>query len=163
MLGLYLFLIGIVVIQTAILRKITRPNRPQQQGEITVMSRFKLVDDQPDFDIEVTVAGKDSEGSPADVTGITLEVDNSNAVAIEGTIKSSTPADDNKSLKVVVGCHVGSPSPDLGVIGYKAKNANGDLVGAGSDEFLIGTGALAVATISSVVPFTPEPDAPSAP
>src|SRR5437870_5069014 len=150
-------LIGFVV--GYLVRKSTPAPGPFTE-RYSIMARFKLPDNQPDFDIEVTVTGKDSEGNPADVTGITLAVDNSNPTAIEGTVKSSTPATDNKSLKVVVGCHVGNPSPDLGVVGYKAKNTNGDLVGAGSDEFLIGTGALTVATISSVVPFTPEPEAP---
>lgn len=125
------------------------------------MSRFKLPADQPDFEIAVEVSGKDSEGNPgAKVDGVTLAVENSNSDAIAGTLVSSTPNADGTKLSCVVGVHVGSPNPDLGVIAYKAKNAAGDLVGAGSDEFLIATGALAVSDIKSTVPFTPEPETP---
>lgn len=136
--------------------------RPQPDNEgVTIMSRFKLPADQPDFDIELTVAGKDSEGNAVAVPErLTVEVDNSNTGAIEGTVKSSALSEDGKTLRVIVGAHVGSPSPDLGVIGYKAKGADGTLLGAGSDEFLIGTGAFAVASIASSVPFTPEPETP---
>lgn len=123
------------------------------------MSRFKLPDDQPDFEIELTVTGKDSEGQPADVAGLTIEVDNSNEIAIVGTLGTTTPSEDGKSLKATVSVHVADPSPDLGIIGYKALNADGDIVGAGSDEFLVGAGTLAVATITSSVPLTPEPEA----
>jgi len=130
---------------------------PITKGQFTIMSRFKLPDDQPDFEILVAVSGKDSEGQPADVAGVTLVVDNSNAGAIEGTLKSSTPSADGKTLNCVVGAHVGSPSADLGVIGYKAMDSGGNLIGAGSDEFLIGTGALKVADIQSTVPFPAEP------
>lgn len=120
------------------------------------MSKFLIPDDQPDFDIALEITGKDSEGHAVAVpAGTIVEVDNSNGAAIVGTLKSTTPSEDGLILNAVVGVHVADPSPDLGVIAYKVLGADGTLLGAGSDEFLVGTGAFKVADVKSTVPLTP--------
>lgn len=124
--------------------------------EYTIMSKFLIPDDQPDFDIALEITGKDSEGHAVAVpAGTIVEVDNSNGAAIVGTLKSTTPSEDGLILNAVVGVHVADPSPDLGVIAYKVLGADGTLLGAGSDEFLVGTGAFKVADVKSTVPLTP--------
>lgn len=132
---------------------------PVQPKGLTFMSTFKLPADQPDFEIELNISGgEDSEGHPTSLEDLDLIVENSNEAAFVGTLVSQTLSDDKNSIKAIVGAHVADPSPDLGVVAYKAINRDtGKLVGAGSDEFLIGAGELAVAKITSTVPFTPEP------
>lgn len=122
--------------------------------EYTIMARFDIPADQPDFEINLVAAGADSEGNPVPVPeGATFVVENSNEAAIIGTLNSSSLEGNNLNGKV--GVHVASPSADLGVIAYKLMSADGQLLGAGSDEFLVGAGAFAVATIKSEVPLTP--------
>lgn len=136
---------------------------PVQPKGLTIMSTFKLPADQPDFEIELSIeGGEDSEGHPTTLEDIDIVVENSNEAAFVGTLVSQTLSDDKNSIKAIVGAHVADPSPDLGVVAYKAINRDtGNLVGAGSDEFLIGAGEVArVAKITSTVPFTPEPAAP---
>lgn len=122
--------------------------------EYTIMARFEIPADQPDFEINLVASGADSEGNSVPVPeGSTFVIENSNEAAIIGTLNSSSAEGNNLNGKV--GVHVASPSADLGVIAYKLMSAEGQLLGAGSDEFLVGAGAFAVATIKSEVPLTP--------
>ena len=123
----------------------------------TIMARFIVPADQPDFVIQLNATGfKDAEGNDADAKDIDLTVDNSNPAAISGTVSDQTLSEDGKSVSAKVSVHVGAPSADLGVLAYKATNRDtGALVAAGSDEFIVNAGEAATGTVNSSVPLTP--------
>jgi hypothetical protein len=140
------------------------PERILRNEDDTMSRLFRLPADQPDFEILLNIKGKDSEGNlGARVAGVTVEVENTNEAAIVGTLVSSTPNEAGDELNCVVNVHVADPSADLGVISYKAFNAQQKLVGVGADSFLINVGDLDVAEIVATVPFVAEPDTPVPP
>lgn len=134
------------------------PPQPQPTG--VIMARFKVAADNPDFEIVLTGSGfTDSEGNPTGASDIDLSGESSNPDALSVSIIDQVLSDDGQNVTTRLSAHVGSPSPDMAAVGYKAVNRDtGAVVATGSDEFLVNAGEAGIGTVTSSVPLRPEPE-----
>lgn len=105
-----------------------------QTGEIKVMAQFVVKDNNPDVGVRVTVGEvKDAEGRViTDPSGLSIEI----AAQNDNPDDPSVSVTDNGDGTGVVSFG----GPGQGSTNYQVKGAGGEVLGVGSDSFLVTTG-----------------------
>lgn len=131
----------------------------QQKGELALMSNYVVKDDNPDVGFELTIGEvKDAEGNVIDnPQGLVTEILSTH----EGVVQF-IPGETDKKGTVKFG------APGQANLNYKVTDANGNVLGSGSDGFTVTTGdpasiAGVTATFDGLTPTdeTPAPEAPT--
>jgi hypothetical protein len=105
------------------------------QGEIKIMANYIVKDDNPDVGVKVTVGGvTDSEGQPIDNAQLTIKISSSD----DSVLGVTDNGDGSGSV------HFGAPGQAS--TQYEVSDANGKVLGSGSDGFTVTTGDPAAIT-----------------
>jgi hypothetical protein len=120
---------------------------PQHQMKGTVMADYSIPDDQPDGRVTFHLSATDAEGQPitdpAVLATLTFEVASSDENAFAVTLDAEQP----DPLNRVGGYHVGAPG-QAAVTG-NLKDADGNIIGTGTDGFTVTTGKVAPGSVSA--------------
>jgi hypothetical protein len=121
--------------------------QPQPKMKGTVMADYSIPDDQPDGRVTFHLSATDAEGQPitdpAVIASLTFEAMSSNEDAFTVTLDADQP----DPLNRVGGYHVGAPG-QAAVTG-NLKDADGNLIGTGTDGFTVTTGKVALGAVSA--------------
>lgn len=125
-------------------------------GELKLMSNYIVKDDNPDVGFQLTLGEvKDAEGNVIDnPQGLVTEILSTD----EGVVQFIPGATDRNGT-------VKFGSPGVGNLNYKVTDANGTVLGSGSDGFTVTTGdPAAITSISAAFDgLTPVSETPAAP
>jgi len=120
---------------------------PQRQMKGTVMADYSIPDDQPDGRVTFNLSATDSEGQsitdPAVLATLQFELSNTNEDAFQVTLDADQP----EPSKRVGGYHVGAPG-QAAVTG-NLKDADGNIIGTGTDGFTVTTGKVALGSVGA--------------
>jgi hypothetical protein len=120
---------------------------PQRSMKGTVMADYSIPDDQPDGRVTFHLSATDAEGQPitdlAVLATLTFEAASSNESAFVVTLDADQP----DPLNRVGGYHVGAPG-QAAVTG-NLKDADGNIIGTGTDGFTVTTGKVALGSVSA--------------
>lgn len=121
--------------------------QPQPKMKGTVMADYSIPDDQPDGRVTFHLAATDAEGQPitdpAVLATLQFEAASSNEAAFVVTLDAEQP----DPLNRVGGYHVGAPG-QAAVTG-NLKDAEGNLIGTGTDGFTVTTGKVALGSVTA--------------
>ncbi len=147
----FTFEIGELLADT--LKAIFIPPVIQKPEEIKIMANYVVKDDNADVGVKVTASGAlDAEGNPIPDAQLTIAISSTDDAVVQAT--------DNGDGSGNV--HFGAPGQAS--LQYSVSDANGKLLGSGSDGFTVTTGDPAsVASVSATFDgLTPAPDTPPA-
>lgn len=121
--------------------------QPQPKMKGTVMADYSIPDDQPDGRVTFHLSATDAEGQPitdpAVIASLVFEAVSSKEDAFIVTMDADQP----DPLNRVGGYHVGAPG-QAAVTG-NLKDAEGNLIGTGTDGFTVTTGKVALGSVTA--------------
>lgn len=120
---------------------------PQRRMKGRIMADYQIPDDQPDGRVTFNLSVTDAEGQPitdpAELAKLGFELSNTNENAFSVTLDADQP----DPAKRVGGYHVGAPGQ--AAITANLKDADGNLIGTGTDGFTVTTGKVALGSVKS--------------
>jgi hypothetical protein len=126
---------------------LTKTLPPQQKMKGTVMADYQIPDNQPDGRVTFRLSATDEENQPitdpAVLATLQFEAVSSNEDAFAITLDADQPDPMNR----VGGYHVGAPG-QAAVTG-NLKDADGNLIGTGTDGFTVTTGKVALGSVKA--------------
>jgi hypothetical protein len=121
------------------------PERPKMKG--TIMADYQIPDDQPDGKVTFHLDATDTEGQaitdPEVLKTLTFEVVGSNDDAFKVTLDTDQPDPVNRTGNY----HVGAPGQ--AAVTSNLKDADGNIIGTGTDGFTVTTGKVALGSVKS--------------
>lgn len=126
-----------------VISKLQPPGPPPAKMKGTIYMDYQIPANQPDAGFSLVVAATDDEGhpitDPAELAKLTVEVINSDDSVFAATID---PDDNRKG-----GYHVGGPGQ--ATVTQNLMNADGELIGTGTDAFTVTTGPAKLGSVKS--------------
>jgi hypothetical protein len=121
------------------------PPGPKLKG--TIMADYSIPDDTPDGRVTFNLAATDAEGQPitdpAVLASLVFEAASSNEDAFSVTLDGEQP----DPMKREGGYHVGAPGQ--AAVTSNLKDADGNLIGTGTDGFTVTTGKVALGSVTA--------------
>jgi hypothetical protein len=120
---------------------------PQHKMRGTIMADYSIPDDTPDGRVTFNLSATDAEGQPitdpAELAKLGFELSNTNEDAFAVTLDADQP----DPSKRVGGYHVGAPGQSA--LTSNLKDADGNLIGTGTDGFTVTTGKVSLGAVKS--------------
>lgn len=127
--------------------KLQLPPSPPAHMRGTIMADYQIPDDTPDGRVTFNLSATDAEGQPitdpAELAKLGFELSNTNENAFVVTLDADQP----DPSKRVGGYHVGSPGQSA--LTSNLKDADGNIIGTGTDGFTVTTGKVSIGAVKS--------------
>jgi hypothetical protein len=121
------------------------PPGPKMRG--TIMSDYSIPDNTPDGRVTFNLAATDEEGAPITDPAVLASLSFEAASSDESAFSVALDADQPDPTKRVGGYHVGAPGQ--AAVTSNLKDADGNLIGTGTDGFTVTTGKVALGSVKA--------------